>query len=130
MRIESGDLSPEKAPLGFLPAPGARFRFIQASYLQYGCILSNLHIVCQYLILSPEQAGFGPSGSIGEREMADEKPITMSVPEAGRKYFDLSRGASYAAADRGDIPTIRMGRLRRVPVRALERMLDVASDGA
>jgi hypothetical protein len=32
---------------------------------------------------------------------------TMSVPEAGRTYFDLGRNASYEAARRGDIPTIR-----------------------
>jgi hypothetical protein len=55
--------------------------------------------------------------------MADT-PLTISVPEAGRKYFDLSRNASYAAAARGDIPTIRIGKLLRVPVRVLERMLD------
>jgi hypothetical protein len=54
----------------------------------------------------------------------DDTPLTISVPEAGRKYFDLSRHGSYAAAERGDIPTIRIGRLLRVPVRALERMLD------
>jgi hypothetical protein len=53
----------------------------------------------------------------------------MSVPEAGKKYFDLSRDASYAAAQRGDIPTIRVGRLLRVPVRAMERLLD-GVDGA
>ena len=54
----------------------------------------------------------------------DDQPLTISVPEAGRRYFDLSRNAAYAAAERGDIPTIRIGRLLRVPVRALERMLD------
>jgi len=37
----------------------------------------------------------------------------MSVPEAGRKFFDLGRNASYEAARRGDIPTIRIGRLLR-----------------
>jgi excisionase family DNA binding protein len=52
------------------------------------------------------------------------KAETMSVPEAGKKYFGLSRNGSYDAAKRGEIPTIRIGRLRRVPVRALERMLD------
>ena len=56
-----------------------------------------------------------------------EKPITISVPEAGKRYFDLGRNAAYAAADRGDLPTIKIGRLLRVPVRALERMLDKAS---
>jgi hypothetical protein len=51
----------------------------------------------------------------------DEK--TLDVPEAGRRYFGLSRAGSYAAAGRGDIPTIRIGRKIRVPVVALERML-------
>jgi Helix-turn-helix domain len=49
---------------------------------------------------------------------------TLTVPEAGRRYFDLGRNASYEAARRGDIPTIRIGRLLRVPVIALERMLE------
>jgi hypothetical protein len=53
-----------------------------------------------------------------------DAPLTMSVPEAGRRYFDLSRDGSYRAAERGDIPTIRIGRLLRVPVRAMERLLD------
>jgi hypothetical protein len=48
---------------------------------------------------------------------------TLDVPSAGKKYFGLSRGGSYAAAQRGDIPTIRIGRKIRVPVVALERML-------
>jgi len=56
-----------------------------------------------------------------------ESPQTISVPEAGRRYFDLSRNGSYTAAARGDIPTIKVGRLLRVPVRALERMLDKRS---
>ena len=49
---------------------------------------------------------------------------TMSVPEAGRRYFDLGRNAAYEAARRGDIPTIKIGRLLRVPVVALERKLE------
>lgn len=58
----------------------------------------------------------------------DEKPKTISVPEAGREYFNLSRNASYDAARRGEIPTIRIGKLLRVPVVALERMLEQAGD--
>jgi hypothetical protein len=54
---------------------------------------------------------------------------TLTVPEAGRIYFDLSRNASYEAAKRGDLPTIRVGRLLRVPVIALERMLERAGAG-
>ena len=60
--------------------------------------------------------------------MDAKQPLTISVPEAGKRYFDLSRGASYQAAERGEIPTIRIGRLLRVPVRALEDMLDRASN--
>jgi hypothetical protein len=55
---------------------------------------------------------------------------TLSVPDAGRRYFDLSRGASYAAAARGDIPTIRIGRTLRVPVVVMERLLENAGKAA
>jgi helix-turn-helix protein len=58
--------------------------------------------------------------------MNKDAPLTLSVPEAGERYFGLCRNAAYDAAARGDIPTIRIGRLLRVPVRALERMLDGA----
>jgi hypothetical protein len=58
--------------------------------------------------------------------MADT-PLTIPVPVAGKKYFGLSRGASYAAAERGEIPTIKIGRLLKVPVRAPEQMLDRAT---
>jgi hypothetical protein len=60
----------------------------------------------------------------------DERPLTISVPEAGKKYFGLCRNASYDAAARGEIPVIRIGRLLRVPVRALERMLERAGEPA
>jgi hypothetical protein len=59
---------------------------------------------------------------------ANEQPKTLSVPQAGKTYFDLSRDASYAAAANGQIPTIRIGRLLRVPVVALERLLEKASE--
>jgi Helix-turn-helix domain len=62
--------------------------------------------------------------------MTKEAPITISVPEAGKRYFGLCRNAAYEAAARGQIPVIRIGRLLRVPVRALERMLDRASEPA
>lgn len=51
---------------------------------------------------------------------------TLSVPEAGRIYFEIGRNASYAAAARGEIPTLRVGSRLRVPVLALERMLESA----
>ena len=60
--------------------------------------------------------------------MSDDTPLTITVPAAGRKYFGLGRYGSYAAAQRGDIPTIRVGRLLRVPVAAMERKLEEATN--
>ena len=51
---------------------------------------------------------------------------TMSVPEAGKVYFNLGRNASYAAARRGEIPVIKVGGLKRVPVIAMEERLKAA----
>ena len=48
---------------------------------------------------------------------------TISVEDAGRIYYGLSRNGSYDAARRGDIPVIKIGRLLRVPVVAMERRL-------
>jgi Helix-turn-helix domain len=61
--------------------------------------------------------------------MADEAPLTITVPEAGKRYFNLSRNAAYAAAARGELPVVKIGRLLRVPVRACERMLEEAGAG-
>ena len=36
-------------------------------------------------------------------------PLTLSVPEAGRRYYGISRNAAYRAAERGDLPVIRAG---------------------
>jgi len=62
--------------------------------------------------------------------MSQEAPLTLSVPEAGKRYFGLCRNAAYDAAARGEIPTIKIGRLLRVPIRALEAMLDRAGEPA
>lgn len=56
----------------------------------------------------------------------EAQPKTMSVPAAGRVYYDIGRDASYEAARRGDIPFIQVGRLMRVPVVAMERKLEEA----
>jgi hypothetical protein len=56
----------------------------------------------------------------------EKESLTITVPEAGKRYFGLSRNGAYAAAGRGEIPTIKIGRLLRVPVRALEQMLESA----
>ena len=62
--------------------------------------------------------------------MPTDNELTISVPEAGERFFGLSRNGSYAAASRGEIPTIKIGRLLRVPVRALEKTLDRAGEAA
>jgi hypothetical protein len=59
--------------------------------------------------------------------MNTELPKTLSVPEAGRAYYGVSRNSAYAAAARGEIPTIKIGKLLRVPVAAMEEMLKAKS---
>lgn len=61
--------------------------------------------------------------------MAQGQKPTMSVPEAGQRYFGLGRNASYAAAARGDLPTIKVGGRIFVSVTALERRLAEAGGG-
>ena len=48
--------------------------------------------------------------------------VTVSVPQAGH-LLGLGRFAAYEAARKGEIPTVRMGRRKLVPVRALENLL-------
>jgi excisionase family DNA binding protein len=52
-------------------------------------------------------------------------PLVITIPEAGR-LLNMSPQSAYAAAKRGEIPTVRFGHLIRVPMRALERKLDEA----
>ena len=59
-------------------------------------------------------------------EMNTDQALTLSVPEAGKKYLNLGRNGSYAAAERGEIPVIRIGRMLRVPVRGMEALLESA----
>jgi hypothetical protein len=44
-------------------------------------------------------------------------------PETGKTILGLSRTGTYAAAERGDIKTIRIGWLKRVPTAWLRRHL-------
>ena len=57
-----------------------------------------------------------------------ENPPVMTIPDAGKIYFDVGRSASYEAARRGEIPTVRIGRKLFVPVVAIERMLEKAGN--
>jgi excisionase family DNA binding protein len=56
-------------------------------------------------------------------EVANSQAKTMSVEEAGKVYFDVSRATAYKLANSGQLPVIRIGRLLRVSVPAMERML-------
>ena len=58
------------------------------------------------------------------------KEKVISVPEAGDRYFGLGRNASYQAAMRGDLPTVRIGKRLFVPIAAVERMIDAAGERA
>lgn len=52
---------------------------------------------------------------------------TISVPEAGELFYGLARQASYDAAKRGDIQTIRVGGRIVVPVAPLAQKLGLRS---
>jgi excisionase family DNA binding protein len=54
-----------------------------------------------------------------------DRRLVYDVPEAG-EMLGLNRNAAYAAAKRGDIPVIRIGKLLRVPKIAFEQMLERA----
>lgn len=57
--------------------------------------------------------------------MNDEENLhTLSIPQAGKRYFGISKPASYAAAKRGEIPTIKIGKKLLVPVVRMERMMN------
>ena len=51
---------------------------------------------------------------------------TVDVVTAGRDWFGLGRSASYAAAARGDLPVIRIGKRVVAPIAALDKMLEQA----
>jgi excisionase family DNA binding protein len=60
--------------------------------------------------------------------MANDKSpevLVYDVPEAGR-ILGLNRNKAYAAAASGEIPTIRFGKLLKVPKAAIDRMLQDA----
>jgi excisionase family DNA binding protein len=54
---------------------------------------------------------------------SDDRCLVYQVPEAG-EMLGLSRNASYEAAKRGDLPTIKIGKLIRVPKAAFHAMLE------
>lgn len=48
--------------------------------------------------------------------------LVYTITEAGR-FLGIGKNAAYAAARRGDLPTIRIGKLIFVPRDAFNRML-------
>ena len=60
-----------------------------------------------------------------DTESSGDNRLVYDVPEAG-EMLGLTRNASYEAAKRGDIPTIRIGKLIRVPKLAFHQMLERA----
>jgi hypothetical protein len=66
-----------------------------------------------------------------ERIPNPEETPWVSVPEAGRMLCGLGRRASYEAARRGEIPTIRVGPRRMVvPTAQLRALLGLDQGSA
>jgi hypothetical protein len=58
------------------------------------------------------------------RKKLDENATLPIWPDVA-EMFGLCRGSAYAAAQRGDIKVIKIGRLRRVPTAWLRQKLDL-----
>lgn len=56
----------------------------------------------------------------------DTKQATISI-EGAAKRLGIGRQAAYAAAHKGEIPVIRIGKRLLVPVAALDRLLETPS---
>ena len=63
-----------------------------------------------------------------DEEVQMTSPKTLSVAEAAKLYFGKCRNWGYTAVAAGRLPAIKIGRTIRVPVAALERMIDAAGD--
>jgi hypothetical protein len=62
------------------------------------------------------------------RKLLNENAVLRLWPETGR-LLALSRSATYAVAERGEIKTARFGRLKKVPTACLRRKLDLEGGG-
>ncbi len=55
------------------------------------------------------------------------RPLAVSVDEAAR-LLGLSRSSAYLAVQRGDIPSVAIGRRILIPMKRLEEMLGISPD--
>ena len=62
-------------------------------------------------------------GRVLQPEAEGTRARTITVEEAGRQ-LGISRNSAYEAAKRGEIPTIRIGRLILVPRVPFEKILE------
>ena len=69
--------------------------------------------------LMSEQNNEGPSVSPGKGEHDDSKRVLLTVEEAAKK-LNIGRTKTYALVRSGQIASVRIGRLRRVPAEAIE----------
>jgi excisionase family DNA binding protein len=70
--------------------------------------------------LRPEITGRSTKKPLSQR-------LVYTVPEAGR-LLGLGRNAAYEAAKRGELPTIRIGRLLLVPKSPFHRLVGLNAD--
>lgn len=61
---------------------------------------------------------------VAER-LPDPEVTPVLKPEVARHFLHLGRSAMYDAINRGEVPSIRIGRLIVIPTAALRRMLQV-----
>ena len=79
--------------------------------------------------MSPQKSVSLQGLAAGEKGAAiseSSECMTISVEQAGR-ILGISRGAAYAHANDGTIPTIRLGKRILVPKAALSRLLNGAA---
>lgn len=49
------------------------------------------------------------------------KPRTTSITKAGRQFYGVGKNTSYELAEQGLIPYVQIGRLKIVPIDAMEK---------
>jgi excisionase family DNA binding protein len=113
------------------PAFGGRPRRLVGSFIPIApnAFCTRKHV--QKILVKPGQDGLAiiargfPCITIScatENDMSEDKRLTLTVPEAAER-LGISRNAAYEAAQRGEIPSIRVGKRLLVPRAAFEKLL-------